>query len=146
MNLLAAFNDPWLPRAITLGLLPMAYFVRNVPLFARLATAAIELFDAELIEAGRTLGATPARCFFRITAPLLAPALIASTALVFAMSLGEFVASVLLYKPANIPISVQINMQVRGSGIGSAFAYSVFLMIIVTATFLAAKRFCSRLF
>lgn len=145
MNLITAFNDDWLPLYNTVFILPLAYFVRNVPLLARMAAAAIAPFDASLIEAAQTLGAGRAYCFRRIILPLLAPALIAATALVFASSLGEFVASILLYTTANLPIAIQINMEWRGSGVGSAFAYSVFLMILVTATFLFARRFSSRI-
>ena len=145
MNLLVAFNDPWLPRQTIIWLLPLAYFVRNIPLLTRMATAAIEPFDATLIEAGRCHGMSPFGCFLRIVLPLLGPALIAATALVFATSLGEFVASILLYRPTNIPIAVMINMQLRGSGIGSAFAYSVLLIIIVAASFLLVRRWSSRM-
>ena len=144
MNLIVAFNDPWLPLYGTIWILPFGYYVRSVPLLTRMASAAIEPFDATLIEAGRTLGASRFYCFRRIVAPLLAPALVAGTALVFATSLGEFVASVLLYFSANIPISMQIYNEWRGSGIGSAFAYSVFLMALVAATFMIARRFAVR--
>ncbi len=145
INLIVAFNDPWLPLVGTVWLLPLAYFVRNVPLLTRMAAAAFEPFDASLIEAGRTLGASRAFCFRHIVAPLVAPALAAGTALVFATSLGEFVASILLWIPANIPISVQINSAWRGSGIGTAFAYSVFLMVLVAVTYLLSRRFASRI-
>jgi len=145
MNLITAFNDDWLSLYNTVWILPLAYFVRNVPLLARMAAAAIAPFDASLIEAAQTLGASRAYCFRHIILPLLAPALVAATVLVFASSLGEFVASILLYTPANLPIAIQINMEWRGSGVGSAFAYSVFLMFLVTATFLFARRFSSRI-
>ncbi|MDP7638801.1 MAG: iron ABC transporter permease, partial [Candidatus Hydrogenedentes bacterium] len=145
MNLITAFNDPWLPLYNTVFILPLAYFVRNIPLFTRMVSAAIVQFDGSLIEAGRTLGASRFFCFRKIIVPLLAPSLVAATALVFAACLGEFIASILLFSPANIPIAVQINMQWRASGIGSAFAYSVFLLIIVTATFLFSRRFASRI-
>jgi len=145
INLIVAFNDRWLPLVGTVWLLPLAYFVRSVPLLTRMATAAIEPFDASLIEAGRTLGASRAYCFKHIVIPLVAPALGAGTALVFATSLGEFVASILLWIPANIPISVQINSAWRGSGIGTAFAYSVFLMVLVAMTYVVSRRFASRI-
>lgn len=145
MSLLTAFNDPWMPRNTVLWLLPLAYFVRGVPLFTRMATAAIEPFDARLIEAGRTLGAGPWRVGWTVAAPLLAPALLAAVSLVFATSLGEFVASILLYRPSNIPIAVKINMELRGANIGSAFAYSVFLMALVGVTFAGARRFAGRI-
>ncbi|MCH8985812.1 MAG: ABC transporter permease subunit, partial [Acidobacteria bacterium] len=94
--------------------------------------------------AGPTWGASRAYCVRYIVVPLMAPALVAATVLVFATSLGEFVASILLYTPSNLPIAIQINMEWRGSGVGSAFAYSVFLMLLVSATFLLARRFASR--
>ncbi|MCP4641019.1 MAG: hypothetical protein GY851_11325, partial [bacterium] len=83
-------------------------------------------------------------CIRRIVAPLLAPAVGAGLALVFATSLGEFVASILLYTPDNMPIAMQIYMARSGSGIGTAFAYSVFLMMLVGATFVAARKFSVR--
>ena len=144
MNLIAAFNDPWLRLANTMWLLPLAYMVRSIPLLTRMVTAAVEPFDASLIEAGQTLGANRWYCVRHIVIPLLAPALIAGTALVFAMCLGEFVASILLFIPANIPISVQIYMENRAS-IGTACAYSVFLIVLVTGTFLFSRRFGSRI-
>jgi len=144
INLIVAFNDPWFPIYGTVWLLPLAYFVRNVPLFARLATASIETFDAGLIEAGRTLGASPAYCFVHIILPILAPAVAAGAAMVFAISLGEYVASILLYVTSNTPISIKIDQQWRGAGLGAAFAYSVFLMLLVAVTFVIARRFASR--
>ena len=144
MNLITAFNDPWLPLYNTILILPLGYFVRFIPLWTRIATASVAQFDASLIEAGQTLGGSPWFCFRQIIAPLMAPALVAATALVFASCLGEFVATILLYTPSNLPIAIRINMEWRGSGVGSAFAYGVFLMVMVTATFVLARRFASR--
>jgi len=143
MNMIVAFNDPWLPLYNTVWLLPLAYFVRGVPLSARMAIAAIEPFDASLIEAGRSLGASRRFCLIHIVMPLLAPAFVMAATLVFVTSLGEFVSSIMLYMPANIPIAVKINMEWRGS-VGAAFAYSMLLMIIVAATFAAARRLAVR--
>jgi iron(III) transport system permease protein len=145
MNLIAAFNEPWLPLYNTVWLLPLAYYIRGLPLLTRMACAAIEPFDAALIEAGRTLGASTRFCFLHIVAPILAPALIAATVLVFVTSLGEFVASILLYMPDNLPIAVKINMEWRGA-VGNAFAYSVLLMALVLTTFLATRRAAARWF
>ncbi len=143
MNLIVSFNDPWLPLYNTVWILPLAYFVRNIPLLTRMTGAAIEPFDAALIEAGRTLGASRGYCFRRVVAPLIAPAVVAGMALVFATSLGEFVASILLYTPGNIPIAVKINMEWR-TALGPAFAYSVLLMTLVGLTFALSRRFTTR--
>ncbi len=144
VNLITAFNDRWLPLYNTVFILPLAYFVRNIPLLTRMSTASIAQFDASLIDAARAHGASPWYCLRRVIVPLLAPALVAGTAMVFATSLGEFVASVLLWTPASKPIAVQIYEETRGAGIGSAFAYSMFLMIMVTGTFLFTRRLGSK--
>jgi len=143
INLIVAFNDPWLRFVDLVWLLPIAYFVRNVPLLTRMATAAVEPFDATLLEAASTLGASKPYAFFRIVLPLIAPAVGAAVALVFAMSLGEFVASILVYQPSNIPIAVRIDMAWRDD-VGAAFAYSVLLMLMVGITFVLSRRFTSR--
>lgn len=144
MNLIVAFNDPWLPLANTVWLLPLAYYIRSVPLFTRMAAAAIEPLDASLLEAGQTLGASRTYCFRRIVIPLLAPALIAAAALAFATSLGEFVASILLCTASNKPISVKIGEILHDSLITGASAYSVLLMLLVASVFLAGRRFSTR--
>jgi iron(III) transport system permease protein len=143
MMLIVAFNERWLPLYNTVWILPLAYFVRALPLMTRTAAAAIEPFDATLLEAARTLGATPRHAFFRVVLPLIAPAVCAGMAMVFATSLGEFVASILLYLPANLPISVRINMEWRAD-VGIAFAYSVLLMAIVGVTFYLSRRVSGR--
>jgi iron(III) transport system permease protein len=143
MQMIFAFNDPWVPTSAAIALLPLAYFVRSVPLLTRMTTAVIEPFDATLIEAARTLGASRTYCFIHIILPLIAPAVVAGMALIFATSLGEFPASILLYRPGNIPISVQINSEFRSS-ISVAFAYSVLLMLLVAGTFILSKRLSAR--
>jgi len=143
INLIGAFNHDWLPLYNTIWLLPLAYFVRAVPMASRMLTAAIAPFDATLIEAARTLGARPAYVFWRVVLPLIAPSVLAAGALAFATSLGEFVASILLYVPGNVPIAVQINMEWRSSA-GPAFAYSVLLMLLVSGAFIVSRRLTSR--
>ncbi len=144
INLIVAFNDRWLPLYGTVWLLPLAYFVRNIPMLTRMVGASFETFDATLIEAGRSLGASTRYCLWHIILPLVAPAVVAGAALVFATCLGEFVASILLYQTGNIPIAVKINMEWRAS-VGAAFAYSVLLMLMVATTFLMSRKFASRI-
>jgi iron(III) transport system permease protein len=144
MTLIVAFNTQWAPLYNTVWMLPLAYFVRTIPLFTRVCTAAVESFDPSLIEAGQTLGGGRGYCLRRIVLPILAPSIGAAMVLAFVTSLGEFPASILLYVPANAPISVKIFELWRGSGIGSAFAYSVLLMLLVAGSFVLSRRFSSR--
>jgi len=65
------------------------------PLYVRQAIAAFEAVDPSLVEASRTLGASPARTFARIAIPLASGGLAAGAALAFARGLGEFGATIM---------------------------------------------------
>src|SRR3954462_6736987 len=65
------------------------------PLYLRQAIAAFEAVDANIVAASRTLGAGPARTFFRGVAPLARGGLAAGAALAFARGLGEFGATIM---------------------------------------------------
>jgi molybdate transport system permease protein len=65
------------------------------PLYIRTAIAAFEAVDPDLVAASRTLGAGPARTFFRVVLPLASNGLAAGEALAFARGLGEFGATIM---------------------------------------------------
>ena len=65
------------------------------PLYVRVAIAAFEAVDPRLVAASRTLGAGPARTFFRVVLPLAASGLTAAAALALARGLGEFGATIM---------------------------------------------------
>jgi molybdate transport system permease protein len=65
------------------------------PFYLRQAIASFEALDQALLDASRTLGAGPARTFFRIAVPLAGKGLTAGAALSFARGLGEFGATIM---------------------------------------------------
>jgi molybdate transport system permease protein len=65
------------------------------PFYLRAAIAAFEAVDPNLPAAARTLGAGPARTFFRVSLPLAAGGLGAGAALAFARGIGEFGATIM---------------------------------------------------
>ena len=81
---------PFTQTAVTLAVA----FVAS-PLYIRQAIAAFEAIDPNLVAASRTLGAGPARTFFRVVLPLARGGLAAGEALAFARSLGEFGATIM---------------------------------------------------
>jgi molybdate transport system permease protein len=64
------------------------------PFYLRQAIAAFEGVDASLLDAARTLGASPARTFLRVSLPLAAAGLAAGWVLAFARGVGEFGATI----------------------------------------------------
>jgi molybdate transport system permease protein len=65
------------------------------PFYVRQAIAAFEGVDRTLLDASRTLGAGPARTFWRVALPLAAGGLGAGAAVAFARGLGEFGATIM---------------------------------------------------
>jgi molybdate transport system permease protein len=65
------------------------------PFYFRGAIAAFEGIDATLVDAARTLGASPARVFTHVALPLAAGGLGAASALALARGLGEFGATLI---------------------------------------------------
>jgi molybdate transport system permease protein len=65
------------------------------PFYVRGAIAAFEGVDGALLDAARTLGASPARVFARVALPLAAGGLGAASALALARGLGEFGATII---------------------------------------------------
>ena len=79
----------------TLTAVVLAITLVASPLYVRTAIAAFEAVDRDLVAASRTLGAGPARTFFRIAFPLAGGGLAAGAALAFARALGEFGATIM---------------------------------------------------
>src|SRR3954469_21264488 len=64
------------------------------PFYVRQGIAAFEGVDPTYVEAARTLGASPARTFARVSLPLAARGLLAGWVLAFARGIGEFGATI----------------------------------------------------
>ena len=149
VNLIVAFNEPG-PLSFgqvlvgTFWILPLAYFVRHIPLVVRATTASLERYDDRLSEASADLGAPFRTTFRRVVLPLVGPGIVAGTLLTLVTALGEFVSSILLYVYSNRPISVEILAQLRLFNFGSAAAYSVFLMLLIGLVTVLAGRLGGR--
>jgi molybdate transport system permease protein len=65
------------------------------PFYLRQAIASFEALDDDLLLAARTLGAGPARTFWRVAVPLAAGGLGAGAALSLARGIGEFGATIM---------------------------------------------------
>ena len=149
LGLIVQFDEPsaLAGGAVLVGsvwLLPLAYFVRQVPLVVRSTQAALDGFDGRLAEASADLGASGWRTFRRVVLPALVPGIVAGALLTLVAALGEFVASILLYVVSNRPIAVEVFGQLRDYDVGAAAAYSVLLMALVAVAVAAAQRLSGR--
>ena len=144
LGLAATFdrNAPLQLRFLLVGtfwILPLAYFIRNIPIVTSAIEGSLRQMDPTLEDAARGLGASRWLALRRVVLPAARPGLVAGTMLAGVAAVGEFVASVVLYTHSNRPISVEILAQVRSLSFGTAAAYSVLLILLVLLITVGAR-------
>jgi molybdate transport system permease protein len=111
------------------------------PFYVRQAITAFEGVDRTLVDAARTLGASPARTFRRVWLPLAASGLAAGWVLAFARGVGEFGATILFAgsfqgTTQTLPLAVY---SLFDANLDQAIAIGVLLIIVSAAILLASK-------
>jgi iron(III) transport system permease protein len=131
-------HQPWAGRMVLVGtiwILPAAYLVRNLPIASRSVLAGFRSLDPSFGEAAASLGASRRWTLWRVTLPLLRPAIAAGATLAFVTALGDFVTSIILYTYDTRPLSLEILSSLRQGDIGVAAAYGVLLMLLSALVF-----------
>ena len=145
VNLIAAFSEPTVFsfNQVLIGsfwILPLAYFVRHLPLIFRSTSAALMQTDQSVEEAARSLGANWWYTFRRVVVPMAFSGILAGTLLAMVQGLGEFVASILIYSTATMPLSVAIFQKMYAFQFGTACAYGVLqILLIIIVLFVSQK-------
>ncbi|QOS99416.1 iron ABC transporter permease [Brevibacterium sp. JNUCC-42] len=145
INLLAAFSEPHLfgfNQALvgTIWILPLAYFVRHLPLVFRSTSATLMQTDHSVEEAARNLGASWWYSFRRVVFPIALSGILAGTLLAFVQGIGEFVASILLFTTSTTPISVEIFQRMYSFEFGTACAYGVLQIVLIIIVLFLSKK------
>ncbi len=95
--------------------------------------AALEHIPRNLVEASHDLGATPAQTFWRVIFPLSIPGVLAGATFAFVLSLGDFLAPLLLGGPSGIMIS-NIVVSLFGAAynwpLGAAISFCMLLLVL----------------
>ncbi|MCZ7436985.1 iron ABC transporter permease [Micromonospora sp. WMMC241] len=124
----------------TFWIMPLAYFVRFLPLVFRSSSATLAQLDPSLEEAARNLGASWWRAFGTVTLRLMLPGVLAGALLAFVNGVGEFVASVLIYTSETAPISVEINNRMYSFEVGTAAAYGMLQVVLIFVVMVVSGR------
>ena len=103
--------------------------------------AALEHIPRNLVEASHDLGATPGQTFWKIVFPLSIPGVLAGATFAFVLSLGDFLAPLLLGGPSGIMIS-NIVVSLFGTAynwpLGAAISFCM-LLLVVSLIFLSER-------
>ncbi|MBW4455910.1 MAG: molybdate ABC transporter permease subunit [Nostoc indistinguendum CM1-VF10] len=120
----------------------IAATVVSFPLMYKTTLGAFEQIDANLLRVARTLDATEATIFWRISFPLALPGIAAATMLAFARALGEFGATLML--AGNIPgltqtIPMAIYFAVEAGAMNEAWFWAIAIMVISLSGIIAVN-------
>jgi len=103
--------------------------------------AALEHIPRNLVEASHDLGATPGQTFWKIVFPLSIPGVLAGATFAFVLSLGDFLAPLLLGGASGIMIS-NIVVSLFGAAynwpLGAAISFCM-LLLVVSLIFLSER-------
>jgi molybdate transport system permease protein len=127
---------PFTQAAVVLAIV----FVAS-PFYLRQAIAAFGSVDRALLDASRTLGASPRRTFARVALPLAAPGLAAGSSLAFARGLGEFGATIIFAgsfpgETQTAPLAIYAELDLN---FDAAIALGA-LLVLVSIVLLVAVR------
>lgn len=117
------------------------------PLMYRNARAAFEQLDTNLIYAGRTLGMSETKIFWKVVVPTAGPGIASGTILTFARALGEYGATSML--AGNIPgktgtISQKIAMVIQDGDFITAGIWVAIVMLIAFVVIVAMNLFAGK--
>jgi len=140
---LIALDEPPLDLRSSWLLVPLAQALVGVPFVVRTLLPALRAVDVRLREAAAVLGASPWRAWRSVDLPLVRRAVLVSAGFAFAVSLGEFGATVFIARPdaPTLPVAVARLLGRAGpANYGQAMAMSTILMLVCVAALLALER------
>ncbi len=120
------------------GLLVAAYALVAYPFVAKSLASALDSMPARYHDAARSLGASPWRTFWRVTLPLLRPALRRGMAFAAATAVGEFAVTLFLSRPEWATLTTLIYQRLGRPGaanLDAAMLLACVLMCMALAAF-----------
>ena len=141
---LVALDEPPLDLRGSPALIPIAHAVVAVPFVVRVMTPVLRSIDERLRESAAVLGASPARIWREVDLPIVARAALVAAGFAFAISLGEFGATVFIARPdyPTLPIVIfRLLGQPGALNFGAAMAASTILMALTATAVVAIERF-----
>ena len=129
ITLLLAFNDEPLLLSGTAAIIIISLVIRRLPYTLRSSSAILYQLSPNLEEASISLGASPVRTFFKVTAVMMLPGVMSGAILSWITAINELSSSVILFTGATKTMSVAIYTEVIRASYGTAAALSTILTL-----------------
>ncbi|MFD5449837.1 ABC transporter permease [Streptomyces sp. NPDC003470] len=140
---LIALDEPPLDLRSSWLLVPLAQALVGVPFVVRTMLPVLRAVDVRLREAAAVLGASPWRVWREVDLPMVRRALLIAAGFAFAVSLGEFGATVFIARPDNPTLPVAVARLLGRPGdmnYGQAMALSTILMVVCAVALVVLER------
>ncbi len=140
---LVSLDTPPLDLRTSILLIPIAHALIALPFVMRAVVPVIRSIDDRLREAAAVLGASPTRAWREIDGPILARGALVGAGFAFAVSLGEFGATLFIARPDTVTIPVAIFRllgQPGATNFATAMALAVVLMVLTATAVLLIER------
>lgn len=140
---LITLDEPPLDLRTSWILVPLAQALVGVPFVVRTMLPVLRAVDGRLREAAAVLGASPWRAWREVDLPLVRRALLIAAGFAFAVSLGEFGATVFIARPDQPTLPVAVARLLGRAGemnYGQAMALSTILMLVCAVSLLVLER------
>ncbi|MCM1942494.1 iron ABC transporter permease [Streptomyces sp. G3] len=140
---LIALDEPPLDLRSSWILVPLAQALVGVPFVVRTMLPVLRAVDGRLREAAAVLGASPWRVWREVDLPMVRRALLVAGGFAFAVSLGEFGATVFIARPDNPTLPVAVARLLGRPGemnYGQAMALSTILMLVCAVALVVLER------
>lgn len=141
---LITLDHPPIDLRTSPALIPIAHALVATPFVVWTMVPLLRSIDPRLREAASMLGASPWRVWREVDLPIVTRAVLVAAAFAFAISLGEFGATVFIARPDYPTLPVVIYRLLGKPGVlnfGQAMAASVILMLVTGAAVLLIERF-----
>ncbi|WP_130891049.1 iron ABC transporter permease [Fusobacterium varium] len=136
ITLLLAFNSRPLLLSGTAAILVISFVIRRMPYTLRSSAAILYQISPSLEEASISLGCSPVKTFFKVTAVMMLPGVLSGAILSWITVINELSSSVILYTGTTRTMSVAIYTEVIRASYGTAAALSTILTITTVISLL----------
>lgn len=129
ITLLLAFNDEPLLLSGTAAIIIISLIIRRLPYTLRSSSAILYQLSPSMEEASISLGASPLKTFFKITAVMMLPGVMSGAIISWITAINELSSSIILFTGATKTMSVAIYTEVIRASYGTAAALSTILTL-----------------
>ena len=140
ITLLLAFNEEPLLLSGTALIIIISLVIRRLPYTLRSSSAILYQISPSIEEASISLGASPLKTFFKVTAVMMLPGVMSGAILSWITAINELSSSVILFTGATKTMSVAIYTEVIRASYGTAAALSTILTLTTIAAMLIFFR------